>query len=468
MLVVAAVAVSAGGCATPAAAVAAHASGNFEQARQEILSPVYDGAKERERDRLVWLMEEGKICLDAGDAPTGAASFARASDWCERFAIYEPKTTVQEEMASIAVNSTLRTYRGTYSDRILVDAYAVLASLWTGDTAKAAVYANRVAERQQDAEVEQAKQIAKVEREMGGWRGGAARGMLDQVRGAEAIQSLGVNAATASYLDPFATWISAIAWSATGDAANLERARVALSRAAAMVPGNTVLLEEASRNPFVTAAERPVVIVLFEAGRCMSLDQVIIPVATPWSGYNPIPIPVPREHPCDVSALTLIAPAGRVRTEALSDNDAIFKAQYDRMLPEVVFRTALMVGAKAGATVAATQATRKNDAAVWAILAGMSLYQAITNQADLRSWNTVGKFTQIAQVDRPPDGRLQVSVVGASGAEGPPATVDLPPGPVVFLYVRSMHAGSTAIHPFVIRIGDSRESTAGPAVGGSS
>ncbi|MBM4113129.1 MAG: hypothetical protein FJ253_07110 [Phycisphaerae bacterium] len=471
---------AAGGCDSPAAAIAAHSTGDFEGARREILASSLEGAKQTERDRLVWLMEEGKICLDAGDALTASEALAKASDWCERFAIYEPKTTISEEMASVAVNPRMRTYRGTYSDRIQVDAYAVLANLWLGRTGQAAVYANRVAERQTDAEVEQSRQIAKVEKEIGGYRGGAVKGMVSQVRASQAMRSLGAsaangaNAANAAYLDPFATWICAIAWSATGESSNLERARVAFSRAAAMAPGNTVLAEQAHRNPFETARSRPQVIVLLEAGRCMSLEQIVIPVATPWSGYNGIPIPVPVEHPCNIAALS-IASAGTgagggagagsmaaVRTEALSDNDAIFMAQYDRMLPEIIFRTALMVGAKAGATVAATQATRDDDDLQLAILLAMSLYQALTNEADLRSWNSVGKFTQIAQIDRPPDGRAAISVVGDSGAVGPAATVELPEGSVVILYVRSMDAASTLIHAFSIQPPDSVEGRMAP------
>lgn len=458
------------GCASPTVAVAAHSSGNFELARQQILAADLDGAKQTQRDRLLWLMEEGKICLDAGDAATGARALATASDWSERFAIYEPKTTIQEEMASIVVNSTLRTFRGTYSDRILIDAYAVLANLWVGDTGRAAVYGNRVLERQADAETEQAKQIAKVEKELGGYRGGVLTSMVEEVRGASELQTLGVTPATSAYLNPFASWIAAIAWSATGDGANLTKAGASFARAAAMVPANPLLAQEAAENPFVRARSQPQVLILLEAGRCVSLRQVLIPVFTPWSGYNPIPIPVPETHPCQVASLSIQAGSTAVNTLALSDNDAIFVAQYERMLPEIVFRTALMVGAKAGATVAATQATRRNDSARWAILAGMSLYQALTNQADLRSWTSVGKFTQIAQVDRPPDGRLRIAVTTTSGATGPFATIDLPDAQVVFVYVRSMSPSSTVVYPFAVQptaahsMLESVESSAGIAV----
>lgn len=426
-------------------AIEIHAAGDYQAARDEIMS-----RSASDKDRLVLLVEQGKICLDAGDPQTAKVPLADASDWCERYAIYEPKTTISEEAAAIAVNQSVRTYRGTYADRIMVDAYAALAFLWIGDRSKAAVYANRVVERQTDAEVEQQKQIAKVSKEMSSYKGGAVNGLMQQVRQAPALRGLDMDAGYSAYLNPFASWMAAIAWSSTGDASMLERARVSLRRALAMAPGNSVLAREVERNPFELAQSRPQVLVLFEAGRGMSLQQLLIPLVTPWTGYSSIPLPIPQAHPRDVAGLTISGEGVTVRTETLSDNDAIFMAQYHRMLPEILFRTAVMIAAKEAATVAAVQSTRDNDGAQIAILAGMSLYKALTNQADIRSWRSVGQVTQIAQLDRPGDGVLSVTVQTTSGASSPPATVPLPPGRVVMLYVRSIHPGSTAIYPFTL------------------
>lgn len=426
-------------------AIDLHAAGNLQQARASILDTNADA-----RDELLLLAEQGKICLDAGDPAVARERLANASDWCERFAIYEPKTTIVEEAGSIVINQTMRTYRGTYADRIMVDAFAVLASLWLGDFEKAGVYANRVAERQTDAEVEQQKQIEKVRKEMSSWRNGSSEVLLRQVREADQLQGALQDAAYSAYLNPFASWMAAIAWSATGDSGNLGKARTALRQASGMMPGNQVLRQQAEFDPFTVASLRPQVLVLFEACRGMSLEAIMVPFATPWSGFTTIPIPVPRAQPCDVSALSVQGDGAAVSTELLSDNDAIFQAQYDRMLPELILRTAVMVGAKQGATVAATQATRSDSGAQVAVWALMSLYQTLTNQADLRSWRSVGKFTQIAQVDRPAGGVLSVAVVGTGGITGPPASVSLPPGRVVMVYVRAIHAGSTVVYSFTL------------------
>lgn len=461
------------GCAPPGhAAIQTHSAGDFAAAKNQIMA--IDPAA---RDRFLVLAEQGKISLDAGDPATARQTLAEASDWAERYAIYEPKTTITEEAASIAINQTMRTYRGTYADRIMVDAYAVLAQLWLGELSMAAVYANRVAERQTDAEVEQQKQIDKVQKEIGSYRGGSVNSLVRQVRESEAMRAVAPNAppaAETAYLNPFASWISAIAWSATGDGSYLERARTALRQAIAMAPANSVLRAQLERNPFELGTSRPQVIVLFEGCRSTSLQQLLIPLITPWAGFSSIPLPIPEHHACDVSTLAISTSAsgangapsgGVVHTEPLSDNDAIFMAQYDRMLPEIIFRTAVMIAVKEGATVAGTQATRNNDAAQIGILVGMSIYKAITNQADLRSFRSVGKYTQIAQVDRPADGVLRISVVGASGLESPAAEVPLPHGSVVMVYVRGMNSGATVIYAFPLA---GMESTAAPGVRSSS
>jgi len=432
------------GCAPPGAeAIATYSTGNFEQAKAQILA-----VNPESRDQFLVRSEQGKISLDAGDPATARRILADASDWGERFAIYEPKTTIAEEAAAIAVNQTMRTYRGTYADRIMVDSYAVLSSLWLGDASMAAVFANRVSERQADAEVEQQKQIEKVNREIASYKGGSVSGLVEQVRQNQAFQSGDRSPGTAAFLNPFASWIAAMAWSATGDSGNLEKARTALRSASAMVPANSVLASQAADNPFQVAATRSQVIVLLEACRGTALRQLTIPLVTPWAGFSSIPLPLPEHYPCDVAGATISGGGATVATEALSDNDAIFMAQYDRMLPEIIFRTAVMIAAKEAATVAAVQAARNNSNAQIAILTGMSIYKAVTNQADIRSWRSIGKFTQIAQLDRPADGTISVAILGGSGVQGPPAVVPLPPGRVVMVYVRSMHAGATAVYAF--------------------
>ncbi|MBX3355239.1 MAG: hypothetical protein KF724_06035 [Phycisphaeraceae bacterium] len=445
--IIASLSLAAAGCSTPGSeALQAYSAGNFQSAKQQILA--LDPAP---RDEFLILCEQGKIALDAGDPEAAARSLARASDWAERFAIYEPKTTIAEEAGSIAINQTMRTWRGTYSDRIMVDAYSVLAQFWLGNIEQAAVYANRVAERQQDAEVEQRRQIAKVEREINSWRGGAAASLVQQVQQSpkfkasrESVEAL----AGAAYLNPFASWIAAMAWSATGDSTQVERARVMLRRTSDMVPDNSVVAAQAAMNPFETARHRPQVLVLLDACQGMSLQPLIIPLVTPWTGFSSIPLPIPQTHACGISGAQISGGGVTVTTEALSNNDAIFQAQFDRMLPEIIFRTAVMIAVKEGATVAAAQATRRNSGAQIGVLAAMSLYKAITNQPDLRSWRSLGKFTQIAQLDRPDNDTISLSILGAGGLAGAPASIVLPPGRVVMVYVRSINPGATVVYMF--------------------
>jgi hypothetical protein len=152
-----------------------------------------------------------------------------------------------------------------------------------------------------------------------------------------------------------------------------------------------------------------------------------------------IPVQVPEySHPV-VTALEVRAETGSVRTELLADYNQIFGAQYRRMEPDIIFSTLVMVAVKEGATLGGYFATRNSSAAQVGVLAAASLYKVLTNQADLRTWRTPGANIQIAQVPRPPSGALDVALVGG-GVEAS-ARVDLPPGAVTLLYVRSVVPG---------------------------
>lgn len=119
------------------------------------------------------------------------------------------------------------------------------------------------------------------------------------------MQGITTGMAESAYLNPFASWISAVAWGATGDASNQEKANVSLRKAFSMMPGNRVLAAEVEQNPFVKAASVPQVLVLFEAGLAPTYKQLAIPLGTPWSGFTTIPLPLPDVHPTNLTGLTI-------------------------------------------------------------------------------------------------------------------------------------------------------------------
>jgi hypothetical protein len=76
------------------------------------------------------------------------------------------------------------------------------------------------------------------------------------------------------------------------------------------------------------------------------------------------------------------------------------------------------------------------------------VYQYATNRADLRTWVTLPKQFLYCRLPTPPDGRLQIT----SDSTGETQTVDLPPGAVTMVYVKSNSYGNVLlVHAFTLR-----------------
>lgn len=438
-----------GGCSSPLAkAVALHNAGDFEGAVQEARTPAaHKEMTANDRNRLLALMEGGKIFQDGGAGDDSIEALYQASRLSERFATLDNRPGADELVGSAIINPTVRTYRATYSERIRIEAYQTLNQLLSGNLREAAVYARRTGERQTDATVLQAKEMAAADKDASSWRGGQASGQVQSILKSKELQELDANASYAAYLDPFASWVAGIAWCAAGDSQEAQQGRSNLQEALQMMPDNPVLRAQVERDPFAWAREgRAQVLVVFENGTAPFYRQVTIPLFTPWTGVSTIPIQVPEyAHPA-VTGLQVHASGGApasggasVTTALLADYNQIFGAQFKRMEPDIIFSTLVMIAVKEGATLGGYFATQNSSGAQAGVLIAASIYKAITNQADLRTWLTPGANIQIAQLDRPVDGVVEISLTGAT----PPATqrVELPPGLVTLVYVRSALPG---------------------------
>lgn len=433
------------GCAKPIDVIreaqALHGQGRFAEAYATLADPESADARAESRDHYLWLLEEAKCGQDDLRAADSARGFLAASEFVDRLDLEWDRTSVAEELAAAAINQAVRTWRGSYADRIQLETQRAIANLLAGDRAAAAVAVRRAIERQKDAEVDHAKRIAEVRKEIGS-RGGTAA-----VTGTLKSQGVDLDAASGLVLNPEASFLDWLVQSATGDGNDRQRADTSLRRAIAMAPGCTPLPRLLDRNPYDAAREGfPQVIVIFETGSGPWLEQFTIPLVTPWLGLTAIPLPVFKSAPPAAAALAIATPEGPVRTETLVDLNAVSKGDFDGQLPEILLRTAVSVAAKEAATFAAYEATRSSEWAQIGVLVAASVYKAATAEADTRSWRSIPAAVQVAAVPRPPDGVLEFREEGGGNAS---VRVELPPGGVVLVWVRSVAtappARSTAV-----------------------
>lgn len=426
------------------AAQAAYVQGDIDGGYRMLSDPSAATLRGETRDALLWLMEEGKMGQDAGQFDASKRTLAEASTLADRFDHEFDKTSIGEELASLAVNSRMRVFRGSYADRMQIENARIIAALLGGDAYSASITALRAIERQRDAEMQNAQRIAKINSEIGTHGGSKA------VQDILAKEGVNLGEGYAPYLNPFASWLSGMLQCSTGDGNDRQRGETDLRRALSMVPQQRVLASEVTQNPYDLArAGTPQVVILFENGVGPYLEQITIPLVTPWLGLSTIPLPSMRMAPLPADAVDATGGGVTVRTERLVDLSAIWKRDFDQRLPEIILQTALMIAAKEGMTYAATVPFQKGNP-YWSgnnswntssqvgyalVLAAASIYKATTNQADLRTWRSIPSEVAIAQLPRPADGTLRVSLVRGGVAFGG-IDVRLPDAPVTLVWCR--------------------------------
>jgi len=122
--------------------------------------------------------------------------------------------------------------------------------------------------------------------------------------------------------------------------------------------------------------------------------------------------------------------------------DAVIAHEFKNAFPLVLTRTLIASAVKAGITygtyAGVTGGGKKNSTAGFITLIAGSIYQAVMNQADLRTWRTLPKEFQFCRFPTPSDRRIVISAPH-SGQRRP---VPLEEGTVNVVWVRSVRRGS--------------------------
>ena len=125
------------GCATPALDSARHNfyAGQFDKANETL-----DSAKVPDNNKVLFNMERGTVRLFAGRYETSARDYIAASDELDRLETY----SVSKGTASWVVNDTVQSFRGTPYERTLLHAFTAKDHLAMANWDNAAVEARRI------------------------------------------------------------------------------------------------------------------------------------------------------------------------------------------------------------------------------------------------------------------------------------------------------------------------------------
>ncbi len=424
----------------------AYRSGDVEKAI-EVVTDKSHRKKLESNDRLLWTMETGKLFHAAGRFEESNRYFERAE---AILADYESRAefTVRggaAEAGALFTNPAAIPYRGTWTDRIMINTYKALNYLALSDLQAARVEIRRAYERQQEALDQNRKAIREAEKEASESDFSLASIQENPVFENAARIDPTVAQAYADFSNPFTTLLSGLIALADRDPA---RAEVDFRLLASLPLPNRFIEAEFARiqdylngeNP--SALHRPRVYVLFENGLGPNLQEMRVDLILPDLGYTGFAFPELVSQPSPVSALR----AGGHFTAEVASMDQIVATEFRARMPGMIARTVSSVIAK---EVLAKQLTDDWDLA--GLLIG-SLYKAVVNRADTRTWKTLGKEFQFAAFDYPADGTLQLALAGY-GKNEPLVTreVTLPEGDFVLVLARSVNEHDLRVATSVLR-----------------
>lgn len=421
-------------------------AGNFAAAADEMISGKFEDELGGRTDGLLYRLEAGKVLQDAGRYEESIAMFDRARELAIEFD-YQADVSITEELATLATDQTWRNYRGTEYDRILLEMYSALDYLALGDLEEALVHVRKAYVRQKEAVARNASEIADAEEEAAESKGVDRQAVLDDPGYASVTARVDtlVNPAYADYVNPMASFLSAVLLREDGDDTN---ALVDLRKVIGMIPENRylpALLEEFEASP-EPAADR--LYLILENGAAPERTEFRLNLFTPQQGVSTFAIPELTPHPVQVRAL-LVEPLdgswGALETEHVASVESIVATEFKAQLPGIVIRTILSTVGKEVLTHQVDKASSNDLGFVVA-----NLWKVATSQTDLRTWLTLGAEFQIAYCTVPEDGLLRLALVDFGGGEQVTTTVEIPRARTTILYVRNPTIVPIQAHVFPI------------------
>ncbi len=439
---IACVAALASGCQqnlrkTVAAIDSAYSAGEFDRAAKRAETALADNGDDAQ-DRLVWLMEFGRTQQAAGGIDGSIAAYDRAVDEVRPYLDSKAEATITEALVTTTVNQTMRIYRGTPPERIMLCTLQGANLLQKGDLARARVELNRAADFQQDAVQRHAKDIASAQEKADkewkqkGWNQAIAANATESVRKAQAAPAT-TDPATrgyASFANPFTSYLRAVFLVATSsESGDRQNARADLRAVQEMMPGHAAAAADiALIDAGIAHGSAAVTWVFFLTGMAPDYKEFRLDIPIPVGNVNYVSaaFPILRKRGDFVPSCAVAGEAG-ARSELLADVDAMVETDFDSRLPLIVTQEIISSAAKAAATWAASQAaynsSSNSTAGILVQIAGIA-YQAASTAADLRCWSTMPKQVSVLRVPTPADGRLDL--VREGGA--PLCTLEVRPG----------------------------------------
>lgn len=413
---------------------------NLESGRPVSVNKAF-GRRVLGQDRILYLMEQGRMAQIQGDFAASRAAYADAitalRERDERAVI--SASDLAAKTTALVINDNAIPYAADGYERVMLHHGQALNYLFAGDAEGAGVEVRLAAAAQADALKQRARELEAVQERARRSRLPVTGNLgdlyvkLDQAAGR--VKN--------SFQNAYTFAMSAVVRELLGDDGG---AFIDYKKAAEIAPGNPTIRadvlrlaealgmrEDAARYramwPDSVAAPVPAgqgeLIVFFEDGFLPAKREIslFIPL-TGSGGWTSIALPVydgPWIPEQPLSVRVADGPAGQ--TAPVCDLGALAARALRERMPAILIRQTLRAVAKGAATHLAYTRSREGDLAVFIL----SLYNMISERADLRGWVSLPQHAEVLKLACPP-GRRSVTLTHAGTGATAIVEADIRPG----------------------------------------
>ena len=453
----------------------AYYSGNVKLAAADLSEKSID--REGSGDELMWLLEAGASNFSTGEYEKSLHFFEKSEDLIKAF---DARATLNARASGAEVGSALTNpnalpYQGMYLDRVMLNAYKALNYFALNKPRSAQVEllrmreAQKIVVRQFEDEIRTSQeqintQVLKNQQKskhLGGKNTSIPFSeIVKNPKISEAYESSAnsSNILYGSLANPFVSYFSALAYLMEN---NYAEALVDFRNLYKMNPNNKLIQRDFVSVARQIGSELPVALntvesypyslnekivyfVLFN-GREPALKQEKFQIVLPYVGYTGIAFPRYEYFPPLLAGLELSYTAGQedefIRTQRVSDFDAIMSQEYHDKLPSMITRLVISTLTKEIASYAVVEASRRAGGSYEYIgaLIFTGAYKYMFNTADTRGWETLPQEVQVAHIPIPDNGIIKISPLGADAKKNTEILIK-PETNIAIVFVRGLSA----------------------------
>ncbi len=406
-----------------------YSSGQYKAALENAVADLDEGD-----DAVLWDLQAASAAMAAGNYTAVCDYLDQAEGLSKDIDLQGAEANAFQATGEIIFNSYLVDYKPTLYDKILINTYKGIAFMGLGDPANARVEFNRAYDRQRRsvekyrAEIkgllkEEKKDYSQEVRSSGSEEGGSISGpVFNYDKAVEAArqkvqgQRMHNWKPYTSFVNPFSSYAGALFWLAYGkDGGDFNKALLSLKRLKDMAPSPVVDRDLNLVSKLLKGGDFPddQVWIIVENGLGPVLEEfrVDLPLFL-LGGVSPVKISslaLPRLRSRGLASPDFEVTVGEGTETAwlLSDMDRVVGTEFDAGYDLVIAKAVSSMLVKAASQYAASRV-----AGDWGAVF-MGIAGAVTTQADLRIWSSLPKQYQVARIERPDDGVINLCPSGA-------------------------------------------------------